>query len=115
MKIIANEIKGVVTSCSVYRPKPDDKSQPHLRIEVLQVSSQGSEIIKIKDNDLSAIGSYQVGSEFCSPCTIRTWSMNGREGISTEVTRDIVSSSFSFFPPHGGEKNEKIEKPKMTV
>jgi len=78
-------IKGVITSQEVWRAdlkkRPDDKRDPYLRVDILQIVGDTSNIVAIKDDDISA--KYQVGQSVNITCYVSHF----KEWVSYKVFR----------------------------
>ena len=112
--MIAN-ITGIVTTASIFHPQNGQSGKPYVAIQLLQISGNSSEIVKVKDYDLTSLNSYVPGGEFRRDCIIRAWSMDQRLGISVEVSRGASLQNNFLILSHNIEKNEKTDRPKLAV
>jgi len=94
------DIRGLITTTQIITD-PEKKKQPFIKVELLQITKNGSNITFVKDNDLTR--RYVPGQNVCLQCKSSTWLMNGKAGTSYTVfdgTFEDVNLSF------GSEKTE---------
>lgn len=76
-------IEGQITGLKFFQPEGDSKKKPHQILSVMQSNGEDSEIIKVKDYNLSA--RYEQWGVFSNICQVREWAFNGRSGLSVTV------------------------------
>lgn len=108
-KVFSEGVSGTIISSSIFQPKEGQKGKTHVRIEILQLSDSGTNVVVIKDTELSNFPKYPVGSRFCCPCTITNYSMGGNDGLSIYVFHGVQSElPFSLNSALDVPKTEKI-------
>lgn len=108
-------ISGIVTTASIFQPQAGKSGKPHISIQLLQIVGNSSEIVKIKDYNLSSINDYASGQEFRRDCVVKAWSIDQRLGLSVEVFRGEKPQNNFHILPQNSEKSEKSDRQKIAV
>jgi len=82
-------VKGIITNQKVWVPKENQKGNPVLKIDLLQITDQGTSVITVKDDDLNA--EYENGQEVEFECMVSYWKFDKMGGISFKVYKGKVS------------------------
>jgi hypothetical protein len=98
-------VTGTVVNVGVFNPRPGDKGKACQIIQVLQLTDNNSELIKVKDESFDS--RYEAGTKFDQNCFISNWSMGDRDGMSVRVFRGVQSE----LPVFGSQS----QKPKLAV
>lgn len=104
------EISGIVMSSVIFQPAPGQKGKPQVVVSVVQNTERGSDMIKVKSDDLASVSDFPTGSVFRRLCVISPYNMDGRSGISCKIFhgRQVDLPAFSPVP-------EKSEPRKMAA
>lgn len=104
-------IEGTIVNAYFYTPPGDSKAKPHIRIELLQVSDNGSNLEIIKDDDLNAL--YDIGSQVKLKATAGVYYFNNKPGVSYKIFRGD-SREISMKVSGGSSVSESKSKEKTT-
>ena len=83
------KISGQVVTADLFTP---DNGKTHRVIQLLQVNDGNAELIKLKDKDVNSF--YKVGSKGDFVVAIKSWEMNGKNGISCSVISSTLKENF---------------------